>query len=267
MLAAMREGGLVEGKVAIVSGIGPGMGRDISLALAAEGADIAMLARREEKMAEVADEVRALGRRAITIVGDITKNDDCVRAAAVTVQEFGRVDILVNNAFEQGDYRPLLEANLDDWRATMETNVFGTLTLTKAVVPEMQKLGDGRVIMINTQSALWAKPNYGAYAGSKAALAMITKTLARELGPSGIRVNGIHPGYIWGDSVKGFLERQATARGIEFQEVYDEVASETCLRYLPDSAEISGSVVFLASDLARPVTGQWFAVNCGHYLP
>ena len=267
ILALMRTGGLVQGKVAIVSGIGPGMGRDISLALASEGADIAMLARRQDKMAEVSDEVRALGREAVAITCDITNSDDCARAVATTVAQLGRIDILVNNAFDQGDYKPLLEANLDDWRATMETNVFGTLTLTKAAVPEMQKQGDGRVIMINTQSSLWAKANYGAYAGSKAALAMITKNLARELGPSGIRVNGIHPGFIWGDSVRGFIERTATARGVEFQTVYDEVASETCLRYLPDSAEISGSVVFLASDLARPVTGQWFAVNCGHYLP
>ena len=259
--------GLLEGKVAIVSGIGPGMGRDISLTLAREGADIAMLARSEEKMAEVAEEVRALGRRAITVRCDITDSADCERAAATANAELGRIDILVNNAFHQGDYKSLMEADLTTWKETMDTNFIGTLQLTKAVVPSMKVLGEGRIIMINTQSSLWVKPNYGAYAGSKAALAFVTKTLARELGQFGIRVNGIHPGFIWGDSVRGFLERQATARGVPFQTVYDEVASETCLGYLPDSAEISGSVLFLASDLARPVTGQWFAVNCGQYLP
>lgn len=259
--------GLLEGKVAIVSGIGPGMGRDISLTLAREGADIAMLARREEKMAEVAAEVEALGRRAMSIPCDITDAEDCQRAATLTKSMLGRIDILVNNAFHGGDYKSLMDADLSDWKLTMDTNFIGTLQLTKAVVPAMQELGEGRIVMINTQSSLWAKPNYGAYAGSKAALAFVTKTLARELGRFGIRVNGIHPGFIWGDSVKGFLERQAAARQVPFQQVYDEVASETCLGYLPDSAEIAGSVLFLASDLARPVTGQWFAVNCGQYLP
>ncbi len=259
--------GLLDGKVAIVSGIGPGMGRDISLTLAREGADIAMLARRKDPMAEVAAEVEALGRRAITIPCDITNAADCDHAAATAKEKLGRIDILVNNAFHGGDYKSLMDADLNDWKVTIETNFIGTMQLTKAVVPAMKELGEGRIVMINTQSSLWVKPNFGAYAGSKAALAFVTKTLARELGGFGIRVNGIHPGFIWGDSVRGYLERQAVARGVPFQQVYDEVAAETCLGYLPDSAEISGSVLFLASDLARPVTGQWFAVNCGQYLP
>ena len=259
--------GLLEGKVAIVSGIGPGMGRDISLALAREGADIVMAARRAEKMTEVGAEIEALGRRAVAVRCDIAEDGDCRAVATAATEQLGRIDILVNNAFAEGDYKPLMEADLDEWRRTIDINFIGTMQMTRAVVPAMQELGEGRIVMINTQSSLWTKPNYGAYASSKAALAQATKTLARELGPSGIRVNGIHPGFIWGDSVKNFIQRTADSRGVPFQTVYDEVAGETCLHYLPDSAEIAGSVVFLASDLARPVTGQWFAVNAGHYLP
>ncbi len=258
--------GLCEAKVAVVSGIGPGMGRDISLALAAEGADIVMLARTEAKTLEVAAEVEALGRRAVPIRCDITSLDDCARVAEVCHAEFGRVDVLVNNAFHEGDYNSAMTADLDVWRQTMEINFFGTLQLVRALVPLMKPTGDGRIINVNTQSTFQYKANFGAYASSKNALLSVTKSLARELGPDGIRVNSIHPGFIWGPSVEGYLQRQADARGVPFQQVYDEVASETCLRYLPHSSEIAGSVVFLASALSRPVTGQWFAVNCGHVI-
>ena len=107
--------------------------------------------------------------------------------------------------------------------------------------------------------------NASGYA-TKGALATVTKTLAMELGPKGIRVNGIHPGYIYGDSVEWYFNHQAEKRGITFQEVYDEVASETCLKYLPHSEEIAGTAVYFASPLAKPVTGQMIGVNAGHWF-
>jgi NAD(P)-dependent dehydrogenase (short-subunit alcohol dehydrogenase family) len=265
--AAGQGHGLLTGKVVIVSGIGPGMGRDIALACVREGARVVLVARRADKLAEVAEEVASIGGEALCAPADITDADACARVAEQAVVAFGRIDVLVNNAFHDGDYRALMDADLDTWREVMEINFFGSLHMTRAVVPTMQAQRDGRIVMINTQSSLWTKPNYGAYASSKAALAQVTKTLARELGSSGIRVNGIHPGFIWGPSVQGYLQHRAETRGISFDEEYDQVASETCLGYLPDSAEITGSVIFLASDLARPVTGQWFAVNAGQYLP
>jgi NAD(P)-dependent dehydrogenase (short-subunit alcohol dehydrogenase family) len=259
--------GLLRGKVVVVSGIGPGMGRDIALASVREGARVVLVARRSEKLEEVAAEISSISGESIMVSADVTIAEDCLAVASRAVEAFGRIDVLVNNAFHDGDYRALMDADLAVWRDVMEVNFFGSLHMTRAVVPTMQSQRDGRIVMINTQSSLWTKPNYGAYASSKAALAQVTKTLARELGPSGIRVNGIHPGFIWGPSVQGYLQHRADSRGVPFDDEYDQVASETCLGYLPDSAEITGSVIFLASDLARPVTGQWFAVNAGQYLP
>jgi NAD(P)-dependent dehydrogenase (short-subunit alcohol dehydrogenase family) len=257
---------LLEGKAAIVSGIGPGMGRDISLALAREGCDVALGARRHEHLTPVAAEVEALGRRAVWVPTDITDPDACQNLADSAFEAFGRIDILVNNAFRNGYLVPFLEADLEKWRKSMEVNLFGTLQLTRAVVPYMQQLDDARIIMINTQSTQNIEPNLGSYAASKAALATATKTLARELGQYGIRVNGIHPGYIWGDNVKFYLQYLADERGVPFDDVYREIADQTCLGYIPDSAEIAGTVVFLASDLARPVTGQAINVSAGHIL-
>src|SRR3954465_601362 len=138
-------------------------------------------------------------------------------------------------------------ADFDRWRQTMEVNLFGSLAMTRAAVPHLEASGDGRVVMINTMSTQRIQPKWGAYVASKGALASITKTLALELGPKGIRVNAVHPGYIYGDSVAGYLNHQPEKRGITFQEVYDEVASQTCLGYLPHSEEIAGTVVFFAS--------------------
>jgi NAD(P)-dependent dehydrogenase (short-subunit alcohol dehydrogenase family) len=257
---------LLDGKVALVSGIGPGMGRDISLQLAQHGASVVLGARTIANVDAVAEEVRADGAAALGVRLDITDVGSCAAAVAATVEQFGRLDVLVNNAFDDGDHRALEKADLDDWRRTMETNFFGTMQLTKAAIPAMKEQGDGRIVMVNSMSASKIDTRYGAYAASKAALATATKTLALELGPYGIRVNGIHPGYIWGDKVEMYFRYLADKNGITFEEQYESIAGTAALRYLAHSSEIAGSVVFFASDLSRPITGQALHVNGGHFF-
>ena len=257
---------LLEGKVAFVSGIGPGMGRDISLAFAREGASVALGGRTLSRLEAVAEEVEAFGVRAFPVVCDIADEAQCTEAVNSAAKELGRLDILVNNAYDGGDAKLFMDADFDRWRQTIEVNLFGSLAMTRAAVPHLEATGDGRVIMINTMSTQRIQEKWGSYAASKGALQTVTKTLALELGPKGIRVNGIHPGYIYGDSVEWYFNHLADKRGITFQEVYDEVASETCLGYLPHSEEIAGTAVYFASDLAKPVTGQMIGVNAGHWF-
>jgi len=257
---------MLEGKVAIVSGIGPGMGRDIALLLARHGADVVLGARRTEKSEEVAAEVRALGRQAEVVALDITDADACEAAVARAVQVLGGVDILVNNAFHDGNRKGFLDAPLDEWRTTMDVNLWGTLQMTRAAVPAIIERGGGSIVMINSMSTHRIEATYGAYAASKGALETATKTLSVELGPHAIRVNGIFPGYIWGDSVEWYFGYLGKKRGISGEEVYEEVSAQTSLKYLPHSSEIAGSVVFFASDLSKPVTGQSLDVNCGHWM-
>ncbi len=258
--------GLLAGKVAVVSGLGPGMGRDIALALAREGADIVMAARRDQRMRRVADEIEGLGMQAQCVQADVTDRESCDALAAAARDTFGRVDVVVNNAFAGGGSATFEDADLESWRTAFDVNLFGSLQLTQSLLPLLKEQEDSRVIMINTMSVQRIDAGFGAYAASKAALASATKTLARELGQYGVRVNGIHPGYIWGPSVEWYLNELARERGVTFQEVYDELAAETCLGYLPSSEEIAGTVVFLASPLSRPVTGQAISVNAGHHL-
>jgi NAD(P)-dependent dehydrogenase (short-subunit alcohol dehydrogenase family) len=255
---------LLQGRVAVVSGIGPGMGRDVSLALAREGADLAIAARSEERLREVAAEVEGLGRRVVAVPTDVAKPEDCRRLAERAASELGRIDVLVNNAFHPGSYRLFEDDDLAHWRPPFEVNLFGTLALTQAVVPVMKAQGSGSIVMINSMIVREVLPTMGSYAASKAALLAASQTLARELGPHGIRVNSVVPGYIWGPSLRGYFEHQAKQRGVDPQVVYDEVASRIALGKIPDSEEIAGAVVFFASDLSRAVTGQSLDVNGGH---
>ncbi len=258
--------GLLEGKVALVSGVGPGMGRDIALQLAEHGADVVLGARTAANVDAVADEVTALGRTAVRTQLDITDADACAAAVAAGVDAFGHIDILVNNAFHDGDFKLFEKADFDSWRTTMDVNFWGTLQLTQAVVPVMKQQHDGRIVMINSMSAVRTEPRYGAYAASKSALATAVKTLARELGQYGIRVNGVHPGYIWSDKVEWYIKYLADKEAITYEEKKAHLEGETCLGYLPHSSEIAGSVVFFASDLSKPVTGQALGVNAGHWF-
>jgi NAD(P)-dependent dehydrogenase (short-subunit alcohol dehydrogenase family) len=258
--------GLLEGKVALVSGAGPGLGRDVALAFGREGATVVVGARTEDRVRALAAEVEGQGAKGLGLRLDITDAGSCRDAVDRVVETFGRLDVLVNNAFHGGDHTPFLAADLAGWRHTMDVNLFGTLQLTQAAAAQMVDQRDGRIVMVNSMAAVRIRPHFGAYTASKAALGAITKTLAVELGPHGVRVNGVHPGYIWGDSVELYFDHLARAKGITADEQYREVAGETSLGYLPHSSEIAEAVVFLASDMSKPVTGQALGVNAGQWF-
>lgn len=256
--------GLLAGRVAVVSGIGPGMGRDVSLALAREGADLVLAARTASKLAEVAAEVRAAGRRALEVPCDITQADECRNLALCARAEYGRIDVLVNNAFDMGGFVRMEDASADDLLRPLRVNLIGSMQLTREVLPAMKERQKGSIVMINSMIIRDVLANMGPYGASKAALMAATQGLAREVGAHGIRVNSVVPGYIWGASLQGYFAMQAKQRGVDAQQVYDEVAAQTALRHLPTSEEIADAVVFFASDLSRVITGQSLDVNGGH---
>ncbi len=134
---------LLENRIAIVSGIGPGMGRDISLAFAREGAHVVLAARRVSMLDAVAAQVRALGRKALCVPTDIAQPEDCRRLVDAAQAEFGRIDILVNNAFKGTPEPRIEETTMDAWRGIFDVNVFGSIQLTQAVIPHMKAQGRG----------------------------------------------------------------------------------------------------------------------------
>jgi NAD(P)-dependent dehydrogenase (short-subunit alcohol dehydrogenase family) len=255
---------LLEDRVVIVSGIGPGLGRDAALALARQGAHLALGARSAERLEAVAEEVRGLGRQVLAFPTDITRAEDCARLARQTRERFGRVAVLVNNAFHPGSFAPLEQDDLRGWRDPFEVNVLGSLRLSQSVIPAMKEQGGGSIVMINSMVIRNVLPTMASYAASKGALMAATLTLARELGPYGIRVNAVVPGYIWAAALEGWFRHQAKQRGVDPQVVYDEVAREIALGRIPTAEEIADAIVFFASDLSRVVTGQALDVNGGH---
>jgi NAD(P)-dependent dehydrogenase (short-subunit alcohol dehydrogenase family) len=257
---------LLQDRVAIVSGIGPGMGRDIALALAREGADVVLAARRADALAAVAAEVEARGRRAVCVPTDIAQPDDCRRLADTAQAELGRIDILVNNAFKGGLEPDMAEGEVAEWRKIFDVNVFGSLQLTQAVIPHMRRGGGGSIVFINSMSMRVIEPKFGAYAASKGALMVAAQTLAKELGRDKIRVNSVVPGYIWGGALQGYFKFLAQQQGTTPDAVYAEIAARAALNHIPTSEEIADAVVFFASDLSRVVTGQALDVNGGHFF-
>jgi NAD(P)-dependent dehydrogenase (short-subunit alcohol dehydrogenase family) len=258
---------LLAGKIVVVSGIGPGLGCEVARAVARHGADVALGARSAERLAAVAADVRALGRRVVTVSTDIAIAADCARLVAAAVDAFGRIDVLVNNAYHPGTYVPIADDDLAaSWRPPFETNVLGTLQLTQAVLPVLRRQGGGAVVMVASMIVRRPLATMGGYAASKAALLVAMQTLAREVGADGIRVNAVLPGYIWGPPLEGYFAQQAAAAGVDPRALYDDVAREIALGRIPTSAEVADAVVFLASDLSRAMTGASIDVNGGHHF-
>lgn len=258
MTAMLRD------KVVVVSGIGPGLGRSIAVQAARQGADVVLAARTQSTLDKVAAEVAELGRDALTVPTDITDATACDNLVARALERFGRVDALVNNAFAIPPLTDLTEVDLDDVRAGFDTAVLGTLRLTRLFVPALADT-QGAVIVINSMVLRHSQRPYGPYKVAKAGLLALAQNLATELGPKGIRVNSVAPGYIWEDKLKMYFGYLARKRGIAVDEVYAETAKNTDLGRLPEPDDIAHAVLFLASDLARAITGQCLDVNCGEY--
>ncbi len=257
---------LLENRVAVVSGIGPGMGQAIAIACAREGAHLVLAARSAGALEAVAGEVRALGREALAVPTDVARPVDCEQLAAAAHARFGRIDVLVNNAFRSAPYDPVETARMDDWRGIFDVNLFGSIELSQRVIPHMKAQGGGSIVMINSMSVRIVEPRFGGYAASKAALMTAVQTMAKELGAHRIRVNSVVPGYIWGPALQGYFKQLATQQGTTPEAVYAEIASRTAQNHIPTPEEIAGAVVFFASDLSRPITGQALDVNGGHYF-
>jgi NAD(P)-dependent dehydrogenase (short-subunit alcohol dehydrogenase family) len=255
---------LLAGRVVVVSGVGPGLGRALALRCAAAGADLVLAARTEARLVDVAKEVTDLGRRAVTVPTDITEDDACAHLVATATQTYGRVDTLVNNAFSMPPLGDLGTVDLDGVRAGFEVNVLAALRLTRLFTPALTE-ARGSVVMINSSVLRHSRRPFGAYKMAKASLLAAAQSLATELGPRGVRVNSVAPGYIWADMLRAYFGYLADQRGVPAQQIYDETAAECDLRRLPEPDDIADTVVFLASDLARAITGHCLDVNCGEF--
>jgi NAD(P)-dependent dehydrogenase (short-subunit alcohol dehydrogenase family) len=244
----------VEGKIAFVTGGGRGLGRAGALAFAKAGAHVALVSRTRSQLEETAVAVEALGRTALVVTADTRNAADVEAAVRNAVETFGRIDILFNNA-GTNIRKNVVDMPDEDWHTIMDTNVKGAFLVARAVARQMVRQGFGTIINMSSMSAASAEPTKAVYAASKGAIALLTKGLALELAPHGIRVNAIAPGYMLTSLVKGGLEADPERK--------KRVLARIPLGRLGEPEEIGGALVFLASDAARYITGATITIDGG----
>jgi NAD(P)-dependent dehydrogenase (short-subunit alcohol dehydrogenase family) len=256
--------GMLDDKVVVISGVGPALGTTLARRCAEAGADLVLAARTAERLEEVAGQVRALGRRALTVTTDITDDAQVDNLVARSVEEYGKVDVLINNAFRVPSMKPLADTTFQHIRDAIELTVLGALRLTQGFTPALAE-AKGSVVNVNSMVIRHSQPKYGAYKMAKAALLAMSQSLATELGGQGIRVNSVAPGYIWGGTLKSYFSHQAGKFGTSVEDIYAAAAAASDLKRLPTEDEVASAILFMASDLSSGITGATLDVNCGEY--
>jgi len=256
--------GLLEGKVVVISGVGPALGTTLARRCAEDGADLVLAARTVERLEDVAKQIADLGRRAVTVGTDITDEAQANHLVEQALEAYGKVDVLINNAFRVPSMKPFANTSFDHIRDTIELTVLGALRLIQGFTPALAE-SKGSVVNVNSMVVRHSDPKQGAYKMAKSALLAMSQSLATELGTKGIRVNSILPGYIWGGTLKGYFEHQAGKYGTTVEQIYDAAAVNSDLKRLPTEDEVASAILFMASDLSSGITGQALDVNCGEY--
>ena len=254
----------LEQRIALVTGAAKGMGHDICLTLAREGADLALAAREVPPLEALRGEVEKLGRRALVVPCDVTDEAAVEKMVARTVETFGRIDILVNAAGVTGPIEtPVQEIRVEDFRFVLEANIVGTFLPTKHVLPGMIARKYGKVVNISGTSGLRGYKYRAAYSSSKWALRGFTRTVALEAGPHNINVNALHPGIVGGDRMDKLCREKARKRGWTPEQVYQEYVDEMALKRVTIAQDIANAVLFLVSDDSSNMTGQSVTVDGG----
>ncbi len=243
----------LEGKVIIVTGGGSGLGQLYCLRLAEEGAKV--VAADIMDAPDTIRQIEAKGGTAIGLKVDVSSEEDTLRMAEETVNKFGRIDVLINNAaiYYGVGLRPWYEIGIKEWDREMEVNVKGCWLCAKAVFPQMKKQGKGNIVNVSSGTIYSGTPGFLHYLTSKAALIGLTRGLATELGDHGIRVNALAPGYTMTEASKILMPEQRQKGAVQHR----------CLKRAEEPEDLAGAIVFLASDESDFMTGQTVLVDGG----
>ena len=261
---------IVRDKVIVVSGIGPGLGVKLAIHAGREGArGVVLAARTPANLDDAEERVKAEGTGCgiLKMQTDITDKKQCAALATATMQQFGRADALMNNAYSHPDFDLVETADLDRWHLPYDVNVIGTLKMSQAYIPHMKEQGGGSIVMINTKGTR-AVPSISesAYCASKTALWAATRQLATEVGKHQIRVNSIHMGFMWGRSVENYMKTHPERFG-SVEEGYKKVAEKHPIKRITTDDECARAALFLASDYATALCGATIDCNGGQVLP
>lgn len=255
--------GALAGKTALVTGGTKGLGAELAVALAEAGADIAVLGRDSASGQGVAEQVRALSRRAVVLAADVTDHAQMDAAAAEANAALGQIDILVCTAGVGSPRRPLWELDAADFRACYDVNVLGAMLAMRAVLPFMIARRSGRIINIGGTYGHKGVALSSIYASTKWALRGLTRSVALEAGPYGVTANVVAPGGVEGPRLTRAFQQSADQEGIAYEDVLRRFNSRAALGRLVSGGEIAAAVIHLASDAGCNITGQDMIVDAG----
>lgn len=243
----------LKNKTAVVTGASSGIGREIALYLAKAGANVTLAARRIERLEELAKEIEKNKVKALPIKVDVTKKEDIIKMVKETIKKFGKMDILVNNAGVL-DFKNFLEIDDQSFNKVLNVNLRGYFWAGQEVAKEMIKRKSGKIINIASIAGFAAFPEITVYNLSKAAVIMLTKSMATELGPFNINVNAIAPGVIETEMTEGMLKDPKTMKDFLAKIPFGRTGKP---------ADVAGPALFLASDLANYINGETLIVDGG----
>lgn len=254
---------LLHDKVALITGCGRGIGAAIVRRFAGAGADLVLVDVDEAALAGLGAEVRGLGRRVLCCPGDASREAVAAEATRAALAEFGRIDVLVNNVGIEGPTAPVTGVELSDWERVLAVNLGAPFLFCKHVLPSMRERRAGCVVNISSLSGTKGLLNRSPYCASKWAVIGLSRTVAEEVGPDGIRVNTICPGAVAGERMDGVLRRRAESHGLSLEAIRELTLRDTPLRRLVSAEEVAATALFLASDEASGITGAEFVVSGG----
>jgi NAD(P)-dependent dehydrogenase (short-subunit alcohol dehydrogenase family) len=257
---------ILKDKVVVVSGVGPGLGREIASAALRDGANVVLAARKQEKLEGIASELDPSGKRVACRRTDITTAEHRTALVQMAVDRFGGLDAVVQVAAFETISSTLECTTPEEWRRCFDTNVVGTVELVRAAVPHLKVRGGGSIVLIGSQSMWLPQLSQMAYGASKGALVSAMYYMAKELGPDRIRVNMVVPTWMWGPPVQIYVRWQAAERKVSEEEVVGEITANMPLGEIPSDGDVAEAVVFFCSDRSRMITAQSLMVNAGELM-
>ncbi len=250
--------------MAVVAGAGPGIGRACASALGLAGADIVVAARTEERLHTLARELEAeTGRTVQPLAVDLADLWSCRALIRRTVEQLGRIDVLVNVATAGGEQQTVDEADWASWRSAFEVNVVGTLELSRLAARAMTETGGGSIVQVGTFGTHALPPGRARYTATKAAMVAASLTLAKELGPSNVRVNVVTPGFVSGPGLNAMIDATAARTGRPATDIAQRLSASAALGRHVEPADVAAAVAFLAGPGARHITGVELPVTAG----
>ena len=253
-------------EVAIITGGGRGIGRAISIAFALEGAMVVIAARTVSLLDETVETIKSEGGRAKAIQTDVSNEKQVRRLVAETLNDYGRVDILVNNSGIGGPTANLVDLKLQDWNHVLEVNLTGSMLCAREVLKHMIPRKKGNIINIGSDAGRFGYPMRSPYCVSKWGIIGLTETLAIEAGQHNIRVNCISPAAVRGERLTNVVKGRSEATDVPFKQLMSKITVNYSLQRPTEEAEVAAAAVFLASDDSSGITGHTLVVNCGHHI-